>query len=37
VHKADHSPSFNSGVNNEWSCMSTSPYLFMVCCIINYG
>jgi len=29
-HEADYSPPSNAEVKNEWSCMFTPPYVFMV-------
>jgi len=34
--EADHSPPPNAEVKNAWSYTSTSPYVFMVYCLVKH-
>jgi hypothetical protein len=36
VREADHSPTSNAEVKNEWSYTSTPPYVFLTWCLINH-
>jgi hypothetical protein len=33
--EADHSPPSSAKVNNEWSCTSSPPYVFMAWCLVR--